>query len=311
MSYPRSELDRLPPWSLRLLERIQNTTATHARVLRSGFPAHDPGTAGSAVPVLSWRAHLRALESERTESEIHALATGISPEAIAWARAGGERGQQWSERGNAPPISGHREEPVRAHMVGGIAHDVWHLEHTAAVIAEYQHRVAQGQLPEDSATYQRLQRNLLAVWERADATAHAVELTPAEGAAIWGRDRVGWQHLVAVTVRGYDNAALVERWQIYGWPGLEHEAHRATANLAVHTPASQRAVSPPVVWRMIQDATDAIADTEPFAVGDRALERAVRAALPTDHAAAWDTEPDTGPTSNGARGRGAEPGNPE
>lgn len=307
MSHPTAELDGLPPWKLRLLERIQNTSAEHARVLHTAFPDHTLGHGSSDIPVQTWRAHLRALEADLDEITTHAMATGIEPYAIRRARDAGQRGERWGDTTRTPPTSSHREDPVRAHMVDGIAGDIWHLEHSAAVFAEYRHRILKGQVPDEPGAYQQLQRNMLAVWERADTTAHAVGLTRDEAAALWNRDRTGWEHLVETTVAGYTDAELLERWRALSWRGIEVEAHRATTNLSVHTPAYERPARPPSVWHMIQHAADVIEDGSDTA-RHHGLDAAIRATGAPEHAPEWDTGTDSEPEARPNASSGHSPG---
>src|SRR5690606_13976269 len=107
---------------------IQNTSADHARVLHDGYPVHDPEHGHTRIPIHTWRAHLRALESDRIDIEIHAAAVGIPAAMIAHARTAGHRGQRWGDRVDTPPTARHGEDPLHSQLVDSIVGDVWQLE---------------------------------------------------------------------------------------------------------------------------------------------------------------------------------------
>ncbi|MGO4613025.1 hypothetical protein AB4305_03615 [Nocardia sp. 2YAB30] len=295
MSQPSSELEGLPSWKLRLLERIQDTSTDHARVLLQGYPTYEPHDGSGEIPMQTWRTHLRALDADRTEIEIHAAAVGVPAAAIAHARAAGQRGLRWADSVHSPRIMRHGQDPVRAHMIEGISNDVWQLEHMAAISVEHQLRGLHDGFAPDPAAAGQFDRNMAALWTRANETAHIIGLTGAECTELWDRDRAGWLKLVSVTVRGYDDAALRERWRAYAWRGIEHEARRSIGTLAagrvtLHEPG----VAPPTPHLLIDRATEALTTTTPSEVA-ASMGQAVDAALPPDLAATWENEPATEP----------------
>ncbi|WP_433678325.1 hypothetical protein [Nocardia sp. CA-119907] len=294
MSEPIPGLDDLPSWKLRLLDRIQDTCAEHARVLQLGYPTYEPHSGSGEIPLQNWRTHLRALEADREEIVIHALAVGIGSAAIGQAHAAGQRGLRWGDSVGSPPTMPRGEDPVRAHMVEGIAADIWQLEHMAAIAAErrFGRPPSRIQHHPDAGEVEQYGRNMAALWNRANNVAHAIGLTAQERAELWGRDEAGWQKLTAVTVRGYDDDALVERWRAYAWPGIEHEVRRSIDTL----PASRVAVdepgaAPPAPHVLIDRATDALTITTSAEEGARAgIDETVDAAFAPDPVAAWDSE---------------------
>ncbi|MEU2258113.1 hypothetical protein ABZ540_33625 [Nocardia xishanensis] len=292
MNYPISEPERLSSWKVRLLERIQNLSADHARVLVRGHPDYQPHYGDGQIPIHTWHSHLRALVAERTEIEEHAAAVGISAVAIAEARAAGQRGLQWDDSVHAARTLRHGEDPERTAMIEQIAADVWQLEHMAAITVEHQLRGFDGRVPRDPAADAQFDANMVALWARADTTAHVAGLTGEEAAELWGRDPAGWQ-AVAVRVRGYDDAELHQRWRTYAWPGIEHNARRISEHL---TAAEATTLTPPTPHVLIHHAAQAITAIDPtlMATTDR-IRSAVQAALPPDPDRGWDSEPASQP----------------
>ncbi|MCC3328260.1 hypothetical protein [Nocardia abscessus] len=293
MSQPSPELEGLPSWKLRLLERIQNTAADHTRVLRQGYPTYQPHYGSGEIPIQTWRTHLRALDADRGEIELHAAAVGLPDSAITAARAAGQRGVRWGDSVHSPRTMRHGEDPVRAHMVEGVAADIWQLEHMAAVKVEHRLRGLDDTLADDPAAREQFDRNMDALWIRAAETAHVIGLSAEERAQLWERDGAGWLKLVSVTVRGYDDIALSERWRAYAWRGIEHDARRALDTLAINEVTTPEPVSaPPAPHLLLDRATRALSTTTPGQVAAEAgLGAAVDAALPADLTAVWDSEP--------------------
>ncbi|MFI6779209.1 hypothetical protein [Nocardia sp. NPDC050412] len=295
MSEPIPGMERLPSWKLRLLERIQNASADHMQLLLRGHPTYEPHYGGGEIPLQTWRTHLRALAADRHEIEIHASAVGVPPAAIAEAREMGERGLRWGDSVHSPPTMRHGEDPVRAHMVEGIAGDVWQLEHMAAINVAHRLRGADGRFPPDPQAHEQFDRNMVALWSRAYDTGHVIGLTSEEGAELWGRDQAGWTQLVAATVHRYGDAALHERWRAYAWRGIEHEAWRSVDNLAADRIQDPNVAPPPTPPELIERATQALTGTPTEASANSSIGAAVDAALPLDVAAEWDSEPASEP----------------
>jgi hypothetical protein len=297
VSRPIPDLERLPSWKLRLLERIQNTAADHTRVLHQGYPNYQPHYGSGEIQVQTWRTHLRALEADRIEIEIHAAAVGLPQTAITAARAAGQRGQRWGDSVHSPPTMRHGEDPVRAHMVEGIAADIWQLEHMAAVKVEHRLRGLDDTVADDPAAREQFDRNMAALWTRANETAHVIGLSAEERAQLWERDGAGWLKLVSVTVRGYDDTALSERWRTYAWRGIEHDVRRSIDTLAVDQAMTQEpGTAPPTPHLLIDRATEALSTITPGQVAAEAgIGAAVDAALPADLTAVWDSEPASEP----------------
>ncbi|MGQ4618991.1 hypothetical protein [Nocardia sp. R7R-8] len=282
MSHPLPDGEGLPSWKLRLLERIQDTAADHTRVLRQGCPIYQPRYgSGDEVQLHTWRSHLRALEADRSEIELHAAAVGVPESAITAARVAGVRGLRWADSAHSPNTMRRGEDPVRAHMVEGIAADVWQLEHMAAISVEYRLRGLDDIGADDPGAREQFDRNMAAVWTRANETAHVVGLSAAERAQLWDRDSAGWLKLVSVTVRGYDDPALLERWRVYAWRGIEHDARRALDPLAGQAVTSpEPSGAPPAPQLLIDCAAEALSTTTPGQVAPEAGIDAVAAAAP-------------------------------
>ncbi|MEV4237086.1 hypothetical protein AB0J47_18130 [Nocardia sp. NPDC049737] len=307
MREPTPEVEYLPSWKLRLLERIQDSAADHARMLRQGYPTYEPHYGSGEIPLQNWRTHLRALEADREEIATHALAVGIPSSAIDRAYAVGQRGLRWADSVWSP-LKPRGEDAVRAHMVEGVAADIWQLEHMAAIAVErrFGRPPSRIQHSPDATEVAQYGRNMAALWNRANNVAHAIELTAQERAELWGRDEAGWLRLTAVTVRCYNDADLMERWRAYAWPGIEHEARRSIDTLPVGQVAGdEQGAAPPTPHVLIDRATEALTVTTPAEEAARAdIGDAVDAALPPDPVAAWDDEtgiePDARPPEPGS-----------
>lgn len=291
MSDPIPGMEGLPSWKLRLLERIQNASADHMQLLLWGHPSYEPDYGVGGIPLQTWRTHLRALAADRHEIEVHASAVGVRPAAIAEAREMGERGLRWGDSVHSPPSIRDGEDPVRAHVVEGIASDVWQLEHMAAINVAHRVRGGDGRFPPDPQADEQFDRNMVALWSRVYDTGHVIGLTSEEGAELWGRDQAGWTQLVAATVHRYGDAALHERWRAYAWREIEHEAWRSVDTLAADRIHEPDVVPPPTLHELIKRATQALAGVPSEASADPSID----AALPLDVAAEWDSEPASEP----------------
>lgn len=290
-------IEGLPSWKLRLLERIQNTSADHVRVLLQGHPTYESHYGSGEIQMQTWRTHQRALAADRHEIEIHASAVGLPPAAIAQARELGERGLRWGDSVHSPPTMRHGEDPVRAHMVEGIANDVWQLEHMATISVAHELRSRDGRFPPDPAAQQQFDRNMAALWTRANDIGYVIGLTADEHHQLWGRDQAGWAQLVAATVHRYGDAALHERWRTYTWRGIEHETRRSIDNLATDRMQNSGVAPSPTPNQLIERATQALTGTTTLsqAGADRSIDRAVDVGLPVDPVAGWDSEPASEP----------------
>lgn len=293
MSRPLPELEGLPGWKLRLLERIQNICAHQAHVLQQSYSAYQPHCDAEEFPLPIWRTCMRGLGDECTELEIQAAAVGLPETAIAQARAAGLRGQRWEVSERSPLAACHGKDPVRAHMVEGIATDVWQLEHMAAIFVEYGLRHDYGRLPPDPGGAKQLRRNMDMLSVRAQDAANVVGLNATERAEIWGRDHAGWEHLLAVTVRRYDDPGLLERWRVFAWSGIEHEVLHSLDDLAaVPIAASGRGAPPPRPRQMIHRVTEVLtARPATRRSSEVNVGAAISAALPHALAAGWGNEP--------------------
>ncbi|MFF0528696.1 hypothetical protein ACFYT3_09915 [Nocardia amikacinitolerans] len=291
MNHSLSGLERLPSWKVRLLERIQNLSAVQARVLLQGHPEYQPHYGEGHIPIRTWRAHLRELEADRTEIELHASAVGVPAVAIAEVRAAGQRGLQWDDSAHAAPTLRHGEDPARAQLLEEIASDVWQLEHMAVISVEHRLRGFDGRVARDGGADAQFDANMVALWERANTAAHVIGLTGEEASQLWERDPAGWQQLAAM-VRGYDDAALHERWRTYAWPGIEAQARRGSDNLVfARETGAQLDLAPPTPHALIHHATEAIPTIDPTMSAPAAgIGSAVEAALPDDSGRSWGSE---------------------
>ena len=258
MSRPIPEADSLPSWKLRLLERIQNLAAERTQVLRQGYPIYQPHYGSTEIPVQTWRTHLRALEAECQEVTVHAVAVGVADTAIQSVWTAGAQGSRWGDSVHSPRTMRHGEDPIRAGMVEDLADDIWRLEHMAAIAAERKFRGQEPHHVGDDPVLDQFDRNLAAVWTRATHTARVLGLTDAERADLWGRDEAGWQQLVEVTVMGYDDAELEERWRTYGWRGVEHQARQDIDRLAAGRIPQMPGTEPPHPRLLVEHATTAV-----------------------------------------------------
>ncbi|WP_280310379.1 hypothetical protein [Nocardia abscessus] len=311
------DLEGLPRWKLRLLERIHDISAEHWQILSS----FQPRDRSQAIPIHPRRIRLRALEADRAEIEMHAAAVGLPASAIEQARTAGQRGLRWSDSAQLPHSTRDGDNPVRDHMVEGVADDIWQLEHMAAINAERRF----GRPPSrtvhhpEAAEVEQFGRNMAALWNRANDTARVLGLSEKERAQLWGRDREGWQRLVALTVATYDDAGLLERWRTYAWSGLEHEVARGHVNvwrglehevrreidnlvagsIASHEPG----VAPPTPHLLIERAVEAvIAAGHGQAEADQDGSETIAGVATHGLTVTWDSEPDLRPPEPGSAG---------
>ncbi|WP_327116504.1 hypothetical protein OHB12_04775 [Nocardia sp. NBC_01730] len=293
MNKPVPGMEELPSWKLRLLERIQNTSADHVRVLLQGHPTYEPQHGSGEIPMQTWRTHLRALAADQHEIEIHASAVGVPAAAITEARERGERGLRWGDSVHSPPTMRHGQDPVRAHMVEGAAADVWQLEHMAAISVAHRLRSIDARFPPDPQAHQQFDRNMAALWRRANDTGHVIGLTGDEHAELWGRDWQGWKQLVGATVHRYSDAALHERWRAYAWGGIEHEARRGIDNLAAGAALERPGAGPQTLEELIGRATEAVINGHD-GTGTQ-ISAAIGDALPHDVIGPWVSQADGEP----------------
>ncbi|WP_327097023.1 hypothetical protein OIE68_45390 [Nocardia vinacea] len=289
-------MDGLPSWKVRLLERIQNASADHVELLLRGHPSYEPDYGSGEIPMQTWRNHLQVLRGDRHDIEIRASAVGVPPEAIDQAREMGERGLRWGDSVHSPPTIRDGEDPVRAHIVEGIADDMWQLEHMAAIKVAHRRRGADGRFPPDPQAQEQFDRNMTALWVRAYDTSDDIGVTTDEGTELWCRDQAGWTQLVTATVHRYGDAALHEQWRAYAWRGIEHEAWRSIDSLPGDR-GPDPVEPPPAPHELIERATQALTGTSTpnEASTDPSVEQAVETALPSVGVQGWEVEPDYEP----------------
>ncbi|MFD3510083.1 hypothetical protein [Nocardia sp. NPDC058666] len=293
MNSPLSGAEELSSWQLRLLERIQNISVEHTRVVIAGHPRWSATTGTGDMAVQTWRTHLRALEGDRAEIALHAAAVGVPQRWIDHAREFGARGVRWGEDQASDQVLMLRtpEETTRAQWIEGIAADVWQLEHMALVRAEHLHRVQESRLPDEEPALSQLETNMAALWTRAITTAASVHLTDLERAQLWERDSAGWQQLAVLTAASYTDAQLHERWRVFAWPGIERQANQVAENLVLEPGL---AVGPPDPIAMVQRAETALdmvnIDQRVQPRHEHTMAAAVDAALPDDPETVWELE---------------------
>jgi len=290
MNQPIPGVDSLPSWKLRLLERIQSISADHTQLLREGFPVYQPHFGSADIALQTWRRQLLVLEAHREEITVHALAVDIPTEAVHHVGETGAQGVRWGHSVHSPLTMREGEDPVRARMIEGIAGDIWQLEHMAVMRVEHQQRALDRHFPADDPRWQ-FDANILALWTRAAQTAQVIGLTASERAELWGRDEAGWQRLAALTVRGYDNAELHQRWQTYSWRGIEHAARLDVESLPERKPIQEPGNEPPRPHTLIERATTALNSLNGFTPqdADTGVGEAIEAVLDTDTALGWDS----------------------
>ncbi|WP_280183751.1 hypothetical protein [Nocardia cyriacigeorgica] len=279
--------DGLSTWKLRLLARIQKTSADHARVLRSGYPEYQPHYGAGDIPIQTWRTHLRAIAADLGDMTAHAAAVDIPSRVISEALAAGARGELWGDSVHTPPALAHGESEVWAHMVDGVASDIWQLEHMAVLRVEHtarglDARVSAGEIADFDVNMESLRA-------RATMTADAIALPERDRAEIWDRTRDGWQRLAEATVFGYSDTELHERWRTMAWPGLAFEARRdldtLTATTLGHPPSTRE--------QLIIHAGEVIADANANYAPPPLFGEAIAASVGEGLAAHW-ADPDPG-----------------
>ncbi|MFC9964431.1 hypothetical protein [Nocardia ignorata] len=257
MSHPLSGAEDLPSWQLRLLERIQNASYDHYRTLFHGSPQYSPAS-GASVQLETWRTHLRALDDERGEIALHAHARGVPQRMIDYATETGARGARWGDTPETTtlPMAPPGADPARLYLLDQLAEDVWRLEHTALVRAEYLHRVHTGALPDNEPAERQLHDNMAALWRRATGTAALINVQPGEAEQLWGRSLGSWQQLAELTAASYTDAELRQRFTEMSWKGVEADLSRTFDNLATTTVTD---LGPPTPWEFAQRAEQALA----------------------------------------------------
>ncbi|MEV0688280.1 hypothetical protein AB0I35_30925 [Nocardia sp. NPDC050378] len=296
MSHPLAGAEDLPSWQLRLLERIQNSSYDHYRTLFHSFPQYSPAS-GPNVQLEAWRTNLRALQDERSEIELHAHAREIPQRMIDYATETGARGARWGDTPETAllPMAPPGTDATRLYLLDQLAEDVWRLEHTALVRAEYLHRVHTGAVQDNEPGERQLHDNMAALWRRATGTAALIDLDPGEAEQLWGRDHHAWQRLAELTAASYTDTELRQRFAEMSWKGIEADVSRTFDNLATTTVAD---LGPPTPWEFAQRAEQALAavgvadELGPHA--GHGIGTAVEAtgALP---GARWEPDPDVQP----------------
>ncbi|MFD4351550.1 hypothetical protein ACFWPX_03275 [Nocardia sp. NPDC058518] len=310
MSHPLDGADRLPPWQLRLLERIQSISELHHRTVFHGRPQYSAGNGAGSVQLETWHTHLRALEGERSELELHAYGVHVPQRMIRYAAETGGRGVRWGESAETARLSPAPPgvDPVSQAMLEQIAGDVWRLELSALVRAEHLHRVHTGALPDDERGERQLHDNMAALWRRATGTAALIEIDPVAGEQIWGRSPESWHNLAELTAASYTDLELRERFGSLAWTGIEAEVSRNFDNLA----STATTIGPPTPNEMADRAEAALAAVS-FADGqgarfDHSIGGAVEA-TGTEVGTEWepDLDPQPHPPNRGP-GVGANQG---
>ncbi|MFI6041952.1 hypothetical protein ACIA8C_09975 [Nocardia sp. NPDC051321] len=245
----------LSGWKARLLDRIEDLSARYALVLSTEYPGYREDDGHGAEMIEGWCGRLRDLKESRTELEIRTELAGVELELIELARVDGEQGEHWNHLIHRPPTVGS-DERGRAPLLDALAETMWTLEHMAAVEAARQ-ACGRDFVP-DPAGQQQYERNMTALWTRANTVAAAVELTEAEHTEMVHRDHGNWIRLVSRTVYRYSDSDIEVRWRAYAWPGIEWEAKRMSAELVdpVRLVEPSRLVPAPGV--LIGEATRAL-----------------------------------------------------
>ncbi|MFE9575297.1 hypothetical protein ACFYO1_02840 [Nocardia sp. NPDC006044] len=225
-----NQLDAAPVelagWKARLLDRIEELSARHARVLGTEYPGYREGDGRGAAAIEGWRGRLRDLEDSRTELDIRTELAGVDLELIELARVGGEQGEHWRHLMHRPAPLGE-DDHGRAPLLDAIAESMWTLEHMAAIEAA-RHASARDFVPAPAAQ-QQFERNMTSLWVRVNTVAAVAQLTEIEQAEMLHRDPGNWIRLLARTVHRYTATGIEVRWRAYAWPGIEWDADRRSA----------------------------------------------------------------------------------
>lgn len=192
-------------------------------------------------------------------------------------------------------MSPHGTNPTRGHLLDQIADDVWRLEHSALVRAEYLHRVHAGGLADNEPGERQLHDNMAALWRHAAGTAALIDLDPVEAHQLWGRGPDSWQQLAELTAASYTDGELQQRFAEMSWKGVEAEVSRGFDNLAT---SASTDLGPPTPWEFAERAEQGLAAAS-FAddLGPRpgyGIGTAVEA-TGTEVGGTWEIDPDLQP----------------
>ncbi|MEV3965892.1 hypothetical protein AB0M34_34345 [Nocardia sp. NPDC050193] len=259
MSSRFPELEGLSGWKMRLLDRIQNSVALAVDLssIRSADSVHsgrgDPTTHGG--PKL---ADLLALHGYQRELDARAAAAGIPAAAIQQAHEAGWDG--WASPDRHRILD--RDAVAGEAATDRLADQIWHLEHSALVLVEYNQRTDARQFVADLELFRDLERSMTAAWFGVTEGIDFAGLTATEASGLWERDTALWQPL-AELVRGYDDAGLRRRLHDFASPEIEDTLRwlggpdEARVDHAVNT-----GTAPPTPYQLIESATDALHDLD-------------------------------------------------
>lgn len=291
MTTPSQTWAVLPAWNVRLLARIHALAAQRTHVRREGHRAHLGGIRG-------WRHHLEVLDAAGRDAEIQAASLGIPSTLITEAREQGRRQLRWSGHRHRPDVARVLESALHE-GIDELAHTVWKLEHMAAlsVARRDRHSLKGVGYEPDSAGAAQFQRNMAALWVRARTLVETLPVPGPEREGLWMRAPEQWRVLMAATVHTYDDSALDLIWTKHADPAIEAIAVRLMSG---HGPdeylsAAHRLDLPPTPHQMLAHASHALgAQSWPYTTpADQPIGSAVEAALPTEAATDWITDPAT------------------
>ncbi|WP_280461372.1 hypothetical protein, partial [Nocardia carnea] len=184
-----------------------------------------------------------------------AAAAGIPGAAIQRAHEAGRASPDHHRSADRDTVAG---EAATDHL----ADQIWHLEHSALVLVEYNQRTDTRQIVADLELLRDLERSMTAAWFGATEGIDFAGLTLAEASDLWDRDTASWQPL-AELVRGYDDGGLRRRLHDFASPEIEDTLRRfggpdeARVDHAVNT-----GTAPPTPYQLIESATDALHDLD-------------------------------------------------
>ncbi|MEV0768523.1 hypothetical protein [Nocardia salmonicida] len=294
MSHPLVGAEELPSWQLRLLERIQAVSEIHYRTVFHGRPQYSASNGAGSVQLETWRTHLRALEYERAELELHATGADVPQAMIDHAVQVGSRGVRWGETPETARLVRPGADLLSQDMRELIASDVWRLEQSALVRAEHLHRVHTGALPDDESGSRQLHDNMAALWRRATGTAALTDISPAEAEQLWGRGPKSWQRVAELTAASYTDLELQARFGVLAWKGVLVEV---SADFDKYAGTATR-IGPPTPLQMADRAEAALAAVN-SADGHRPrFERPIATAVEAtsaDTGTEWEPNPDPEP----------------